>query len=148
VADGWDGIGYAAHVIYLRDDRLAVIVLSNLNIAGVTREIARGILSLALGETPEVSAPVVRSLPGDSALALAGRYTFGDDFYVPGGTLDIVERDGVLLDESRDPAGALIPLADGGFLYRPVWARIAFLRDAEGKVTGLTFYDRFEANRE
>lgn len=148
VADGWDGIGYAAHVIYLRDDRLAVIVLSNLNIAGVTREIAEGILSLALGETPDVSAPVARSLPSDSASALAGRYTFGDDFYVPGGTLDIVERDGVLLDESREPAGALIPLADGGFLYRPVWARIAFLRDADGQVTGLTFYDRFEARRE
>lgn len=148
VADGWDGIGYAAHVIFLRDDRLAVIVLSNLNIAGVTREIAGGVLSLAVGEAPEVSAPVARSLPADSARTLGGRYTFGDDFYVPGGTLDIVERGGVLLDESRDPAGALIPLAGGGFLYRPVWARIRFLRDGDGQVTGLTFYDRFEAKRE
>jgi CubicO group peptidase (beta-lactamase class C family) len=148
VADGWDGIGYGAHAIYLRAEHLAVVVLSNLNIATVTREIAGGVLSLALGESPEVSAPTARHLRADSLSALAGLYTFGDDFYVPGGTLDIVERDGTLVDESREPAGAIIPLEGGEFLYRPVWATIRFLRDAEGRVTGLTFYDRFEATRE
>jgi CubicO group peptidase (beta-lactamase class C family) len=148
VATGWDGIGYAAHVIYLRDEHLAVVVVSNLNIATVVGEIAEGVAAIALGEQPTVTPLSTRQLPQDSLIALAGRYRFGDDFYVPNGVLDLVARDGRLFDRSRDPEAALLPLMDNGFLYRPVWARIRFQRDADGRVTRLTFYDRFEAKKE
>ena len=148
VASGWDGIGYSAHIVYLRDEHLAVVVVSNINIATVTGEIAEGVAAIALGERALATSLSAVRLPQDSLEALAGRYQFGDDFYVPNGTLDIVARDGQLLDQSRDPEGALIPLTEGGFLYRPVWAKIQFLRDSDGRVTGLTFYDRFTAKKE
>jgi hypothetical protein len=51
-----------------------------------------------------------------------------------------------LIDEGRIPEAYLIPLADGAFLYRPVWGRVEFLSN-EGRVTGLRFYDRFVAER-
>jgi hypothetical protein len=38
-------------------------------------------------------------------------------------------------------------LADGGSLYRPVWARVRFVTDEQGRVTELRFYDRFVATK-
>ncbi len=145
VATGWDGIGYSAHLIYLCDERLAVVALSNRNISGAVGEIARGIAAIVLGERPTRTALAPRRLPQDSLEELVGIYRFGADFYVPNGTLEIVARDGWLFDLSREPAAALIPLAGGGFLYRPVWAEVRFVWDDAGRVTGLSFYDRFVA---
>ncbi len=148
VATGWDGIGYSAHLFYLFEEHLAVVALGNLNIATVVGEIARGVTAIALGERPTATVLALGPLPEDSLDALVGEYRFGADFYVPDGTLEIVARDGGLFDLSRKPAAALIPLADGGFLYRPVWAAVRFLRDDTGRVTGLTFYDRFVAMKQ
>lgn len=146
-AQGWDGVGYSAHVVHFPDEALTVVVLCNLNIARVDGEIARGVSAIILGEEPEMMPLDPKPLPEDSLQALAGKYRFGDDFYVPGGVLDVVARDGELYDVGREPEAGLIPLADGTFLYRPVWARIRFLSDGDGRVTGLRFYDRFVAER-
>ena len=146
VASGWDGIGYTAHVISMPDERLTIVVLGNVNIASVAGEIAEGIAALVLGEPPRVTAFARASPPPDSLEALTGRYRFGADFYVPNGVLELVVRDGTLFDLSRTPAAALLPLADGAFLYRPTWATVRFRR-ADGRVTGLRFSDRFEATR-
>ncbi len=148
VATGWDGIGYSAHVIFLRDERLATVVLANLSIAQVAGEIAEGVTAIALGESPARTAPTPRHLPGDSLSAYVGRYRFGQDFYVPGGALELAVRNGGLHDDSRHPPAALIPLSGGGFLYRPVWATVVFERDAEGRIVQLTFDRRFVAIRE
>jgi D-alanyl-D-alanine carboxypeptidase len=148
VASGWDNIGYSAHLIHLPDERLTVVVLCNLNIALVVGEIALGLTAIALSEEPLPTKLAPRTLPADSLQAVAGRYRFGDDFYSPGGVLDLQARDGWLIDVGREPEAALIPLADGGFLYRPVWARVRFTKNAQGSVTGLTFYDRFSAEKE
>jgi CubicO group peptidase (beta-lactamase class C family) len=146
-AEGWDNVGYSAHVIHLPADGLTVVVLSNLNIARVVGEIAEGLVALALGEVPAGMPLAPGALPEDSLSTLTGRYQFGDDFYSPGGLLEIVVRDGMLFDVSRDPEASLIPLADGGFLYRPVWARVAFLTGDDGNVAALRFYDQFVAQR-
>ncbi len=148
VASGWDGIGYSAHVIHLRDEGLTTVVLSNLNIAQVAGDIAEGVTAIAVEESPARKAPTPRHVTEDSLAAYAGLYRFGQDFYVPGGTLELAVRNGELLDDSRDPPGALIPLSGGGFLYRPIWATVVFDRDAEGRITQLTFDDRFVAIRE
>jgi hypothetical protein len=76
-----------------------------------------------------------------------GRYQFGEDFYSPGGVLDLVTRDGFLIDVGRRPEASLIPLLDGGFLYRPVWARVRFEHAEDGTVSALRFYDRFVARK-
>jgi D-alanyl-D-alanine carboxypeptidase len=147
IGEGWDGVGFSANVRHLPDEGLTVVALSNLNIAAVVGEISEGVSALVLGEEPERLEFELRALPNDSLVPLAGSYRFGDDFYAPGGLLQIVARDGYLFDVGRTPEAGLIPIADGGFLYRPVWARVRFLADAEGRVTALRFYDRFVAER-
>ena len=147
VASGWDNVGYSSHLIHIPDEQLTVVVLCNLNIAQVVGEIAQGLTAIVLSEELQWMGLEPRALPTDSLNALAGVFRFGDDFYVPGGILDLEVRDGWLVDVGRDPEAALIPLADGGFLYRPVWAKVRFTTDEQGSVTGLTFYDRFTAKR-
>ena len=147
IAQGWDNVGYSAHLIHIPDEKLTVAVLCNLNIARVVGEIALGLVAIALSEEPQGMLLAPRLLPDDSLRSLAGRYQFGDDFYSPGGVLELVVRDGALIDVGRNPEASLIPLSDGGFLYRPVWARVRFLSDDEGRVTGLRFYDQFVAQR-
>jgi hypothetical protein len=141
-------VGYSTHLIRLPDEQLTVVVLCNLNIAQVVGEIALGLTAIALSEEPQGLVLKPRTLPADSLVPLAGLYRFGDDFYSPGGVLDLTVRDGWLLDVGREPEAALIPLAEGGFLYRPVWAKVRFTSDEQGRVTGLTFYDRFTAKKE
>jgi D-alanyl-D-alanine carboxypeptidase len=145
--DGWDGVGFSANVRHLPDEGLTVVALCNLNIATVVGEISEGIFALVLGEEPERLEFDLGALPNDSLVSLAGSYRFGDDFYSPGGVLHIVARDGYLFDVGRKPEAGLIPLAAGGFLYRPVWARVRFLADEDGRVGALRFYDRFVAQR-
>jgi CubicO group peptidase (beta-lactamase class C family) len=147
VASGWDGIGYTAHMISMPEEHLTVVVLGNVNIASVAGEIAEGITALVLGGGPRITAFARASPPPDFLALLAGRYRFGNDFYVPNGVLELVVRDGTLFDLSRTPAAALLPLADGAFLYRPTWATVQFLRD-DGQVTGIRFSDRFVATKE
>jgi hypothetical protein len=147
VGEGWDGVGFSANVRHFPDEGLTVVALCNLNIAAVVGEISEGVSALALGEEPERLQFELRPLPNDSIASLAGSYRFGDDFYSPGGVLQIVARDGYLFDAGRRPEAGLIPITDGGFLYRPVWARVRFLADEDGSVTALRFYDRFVAQR-
>lgn len=147
VGEGWDGVGFSANVRHLPEAGLTVVALCNLNISTVVGEISEGISALVLGEEPERLQFELRALPNDSLVTLAGSYRFGDDFYAPGGLLQIVARDGYLFDVGRRPEAGLIPISDGGFLYRPVWARVRFLADAEGQITGLRFYDRFVAQK-
>ena len=144
---GWDGMGYSAFALRVPTDSLTVVVLSNVSIAAVPGEIARGVAALALDSQP-VSAPLApRALPADSLSLLEGEYRFGNDFYVPSGRLVLVARNGWLLDTGRTPEAALIPLADGEFLYRPTWARVRFLTREPGVVEGLRFDGRFVAER-
>lgn len=147
VGEGWDGVGFSANVRHFPDEGLTVVALCNLNIAAVVGEVAEGVSALVLGEELERLQFELRPLPSDSLLPLAGSYRFGEDFYSPGGVLQIVARDGYLFDVGRRPEAGLIPLADGGFLYRPVWAHVRFLANDDGRVTALRFYDRFVAQR-
>jgi len=148
VASGWDNVGYSAHLIQIPEAELTVVVLCNLNIAQVVGEIAVGLSAIALSEESKGLPLAPRPLPGDSLRLLAGRYRFGDDFYSPGGVIDLEVHDGWLIDVGREPEAGLIPLDDGGFLYRPVWGVVRFVADDRGTITGLTFYDRFTASKE
>ncbi|MEZ4585807.1 MAG: serine hydrolase domain-containing protein [Gemmatimonadales bacterium] len=147
-ATGWDGVGFGTHVLRLPDDSLTVAVTLNLNISGLATEIAQAVAALALGLEPEVAPIRLGRLPMDSLEALAGLYRFGPDFYVPGGVLRIVARDGGLHDVGRAPEIGLLPLADGEFLYRATWSRVRFHADDRGQGRSLTFAERFEATRE
>ncbi|MDQ6801058.1 MAG: hypothetical protein M3041_09500 [Acidobacteriota bacterium] len=79
---------------------------------------------------------------------MAGRYKLGDDFYVPGTTLNLVACGDGLCERQKD--GRLVGLLrekNDVFVHRSSWGRIRFHFDAEGKATGLRFYDQFEAVR-
>lgn len=147
-ATGWDGVGFGAHVLRLSDDSLTVAVTLNLNISGLATEIAHAVAALILGLEPDVAPIRLGRLPMDSIERLAGLYRFGPDFYVPGGVLRIVAREGGLHDVGRTPEIGLLPLADGDFLYRATWSRVRFHTDGQGQARSLTFAERFEAARE
>ncbi|UCF20057.1 MAG: hypothetical protein JSU87_01200 [Gemmatimonadota bacterium] len=91
--------------------------------------------------------PVPRALPHDSLQRLAGTFVFGNDFYVPGGSLRLTVSDGWLLDTGRTPPAALLPLATGEFLYRPTWARVRFFGRDGSPADSLVFDGRFIAGR-
>ncbi len=147
-ASGWDGMGFGAYALHLPSDSLTVVVLCNVNIAGISQEIAEGVAALALGARPVRTPLAPRALPADSLRRLAGTFVFGDDFYVPRGQLRLSVSDGWLTDTGRTPSASLIPLANGEFLYRPTWARVSFFGNGGGSVDSLLFAGRFIARRE
>lgn len=108
--------------------------------------IVTNLTSVALGDDYETLELV--TTPGDSEALrdLAGLYRFGPDFYVPNTTIEFTEENGELVVEGFQP-GALLRVADGGFIHRQHWFRVTFERDDEGRVTGIVYGD-FKASRE
>ncbi len=133
---------------FINED-LTVIVLSNLNISSVPDALANDVSALILKEK---SGPFMISLkPVTTELRrkLVGKYKLGDDFYVPGTVLEIVEKDDRLYEQQRNPDKliGLIPISDLEFIHRSSWGKIKFEINKQGDVSGMIFYDRFKAIR-
>ena len=147
--DGWDGVGFSSTLVHFPDDDLTVIVLCNLNVSAITEEVARNLSAIGLG-LPHEPLHVMTTRPNDDdideARARAGLYRFGDDFYVPNTTLQIIESDGLLFVDgpSRD---ALLRVSDNAFIHRLHWFRVSFEQDESGRVTGMR-YGQFTATKE
>jgi CubicO group peptidase (beta-lactamase class C family) len=148
---GWDGVGFGARLVHYQSEGITVVVLANLNMSSIAGEVADKVAAAAFGD-PVDSLELLekpREAPGVLARDYAGVYRFGDDFYVPGSTIEFIERNGQLIVPAAPPApeGGLLPLADGSFIHRQQWFRVRFDRDADGNVSGI-IYDRFRARKE
>lgn len=148
---GWDGVGFGARLVHYPREGITVVVLANLNMSSIAGEVADKVAAAAFG-APVDSLELLekpREAPGVLARDYAGVYRFGDDFYVPGSTIEFIERDGQLIVPAAPqvPEGGLLPLADGSFIHRQQWFRVRFDRDAAGNVSGIS-YDRFRASKE
>lgn len=147
IENGWDGVGFAGTLMYVPKDEVTIVVLGNLNISSVTGEIANNVTALALGEqTSPLTVARERVTPALKE-KLVGRYKLGDDFFVPGTVLEIVERDGELYEQQRNPDRlvGLIRLSELEFMHRSSWGRIRFEINEKNDVTGLLFFGRFKA---
>ena len=147
--NGWDGVGYAGSLVHFPNERVTVVVLGNLNISSVTGEIASGVSALVLGESPEPLKIDREPVPAGLAARLVGRYRLGEDFYVPGTVIEIVERAGSLYEQQRNPDRlvGLIRVSELEFIHRSSWGRVRFEVDDAGEATGMLFYGRFHAPR-
>ncbi len=147
VMRGWDGVGFAAQFVHYLTEDLTVVVLTNFSVSSITAEIADNLAAIGFGENYEplqllakskIDAPVLQDI--------TGLYRFGSDFYVPGGTIRLIESDGRILIPGAQ-GGALLPVSGNTFIHRQHWFRITFERGTDGKVTGMR-YGEFEAKKD
>jgi CubicO group peptidase (beta-lactamase class C family) len=135
-----NNIGFNANMAYYPEEKIAVIVLANLN-GTVTGEMTKALAAVAHGETPPV--PSVHkeiSLPKQVLSRYAGTYQF------PHYSLKMVPEGNHLLVEF-DNGGTLtvFPESETKFFSKPWPTRFEFTKDDHGKFTVLK---RFEGDSE
>jgi CubicO group peptidase (beta-lactamase class C family) len=142
VAGGWDGVGFAATIAWQPEGAVSTVVLANINISGMARTVSDVALALANGQPATIGVPALLQRAPEALAPFVGVYQFGADFYVPNGTMTIVEQDGHLFEARPDGTLAgLIPNGSASFLHRPSWSSVRF----EGET--LRMFDRFVAKR-
>lgn len=149
IENGWDGVGFAGTLIHFPTEKVTVVVLGNLNISSVTGEIANRVSALIMGENPEPLKIDREPVPAGLATRLVGKYKLGDDFFVPGTVIEIVESEGNLYEQQRNPDRliGLIRISELEFIHRSSWGKVKFELDDKGEVTGMLFYGSFHASR-
>jgi CubicO group peptidase (beta-lactamase class C family) len=142
---GWDGVGFSVRFIHFLKENLTIIVLCNLNVSSLSREIASNLANIALGREHQPFALNAGAISSATAKKISGAYKFGQDFYVPNHEMKIYEEQGRLFIDS-EPRGALLQLSDSEFIHRQHWLRVSFELDDKGKVTSMN-YGAFEASK-
>ena len=135
-----NNIGYEADMAYYPEERIAVIVLANLN-GTVTGELTKALAAVARGEKPP--APSIHKeilLPKEVLARYAGRYQFPDY------SLRMMPEGNHLLVEFEN-GGTLpvFPESETKFFSKPWPTRFEFSKNDKGEFTVLK---RFEADKE
>src|SRR5579864_65119 len=135
--------GFVSHVSLFPDDQLMVIVLSNLEDAGVN-VLAEDLAAIALGENPEIPAP--RSI---TAAALARPEQFVGTYEVnPKLLLDIrAEGDALYLRGTGGDYLPLEPIKNDSFFYRQLYVKVGFRRDKSGRVEALLWNGEYPCKK-
>jgi CubicO group peptidase (beta-lactamase class C family) len=131
-----NNIGFNADMAYYPEERIAVIVLANLN-GTVTGEIRKGLAAVAHGETPP--APSVHkeiSLSKEVLARYAGTYQFSEYKLemLPEGNHLLVKFD----DGSTLP---VFPESETKFFSKPWPTRFEFSKNDSGEFTILKYYE-------
>jgi CubicO group peptidase (beta-lactamase class C family) len=135
-----NNIGFNSDMAYYPEDRIAVIVLANLN-GTVTGELTKALAAVALGETPPTPSIHKGILLSKEVLArYAGTYQF------PNYSLQMVPEGNHLLVEF-DNGGTLpvFPESETKFFSKPWPTRFEFSKNDHGEFTVLK---RFEGDKE
>ena len=77
-------------------------------------------------------------MPEALLASYAGQYQYGPDYFDPNAKFTLTAKAGFLLMEIGDRHAALVPVSETDFLERTVFGHIEMMKDAAGKVTGLT----------
>ena len=128
--DGGTG-GYSSYAGFLRDGGVGVVVLSNssegVNDIGV---------HLLAPDVPMEMLPAPAQIDPTALERYVGSYEFGSD-----GTLEVRLKHGHLTAAfESEPEATLYPRGRHGFYYRVADARITFVEDAEGGISGLILH--------
>ena len=131
-----NNIGFNADMTYYPEEKLAVIVLANLN-GTVTGELTKALAAVAHGEAPPT--PSVRKeipLPNGVLARYAGTYRF------PHYSLKMVpEGNHLLVKFDNDGTLAVFPESETKFFCKPWPTRFQFSQNTSGEFTVLTRYD-------
>lgn len=136
---GHDGrvAGYASDLAFYTDMKVSVVILSN--VQSVARdEIRRLVAAAALGEAYEIPSPRSFATESERNLDLLnGAYSFGPNF-----TVYITTRDGRLWAQVNEGGlSELVPLENGQWFSRMLYATVRFGKDASGAVDRLIWGD-------
>jgi CubicO group peptidase (beta-lactamase class C family) len=137
---GHDGriTGYASDLARYLNEQVSIVVLSN--VQSVARdEIRRLVAAVVFDEVIDI--PDGREFSGrlsdDSLAELAGVYSFGPSFDVT-----ISFKDGRLLARANEGSESeLLPLADGAWFSRVLYATVRFGRNDTGEINQLIWGD-------
>jgi CubicO group peptidase (beta-lactamase class C family) len=135
--------GFVSHVSLFPDDQLMVIVLSNLEDAGVN-VLAEDLAALTLGENPEMPAP-----RPTTAAPLARPEQFVGTYEVnPKLLLDIrAEGDALYLRGTGGDYLPLEPTQKDSFFYRQLYVKVGFRRDKSGRVEALLWNGEYPCKK-
>lgn len=134
---GHDGrvSGYASDLARYLDEKLTVVVLSN--VESVARdEIRRLVAGAVLGGDVEARPlPQIVDRPAHDPSSLAGAYRFG-----PGFVVNVTSENGRLLAQANEGGfSELVPTSDGRWFSRMLYATVRFGTDEEGVVDRLVW---------
>jgi CubicO group peptidase (beta-lactamase class C family) len=131
-----NNIGFNADMAYYPEERIAVIVLANLN-GTATGELTKALAAVALGETPP--APSIHkeiSLPKEVLARYAGTYQF------PHYVLQIVpEGDHLLVKFGNGGTLPVFPESQTKFFSKPWPTRCEFVKNDQGNFTVLKWFE-------
>ncbi len=128
-----NNIGFNADMAYYPEDRIAVIVLANLN-GTVTGELTKALAAVALGQTPPM--PSVHkeiSLSKEVLASYAGKYQFSDY------SLEMLREGNHLLVKFDDGSDLpVFPESETRFFSKPWPEQFEFSKNDKGEFTVLT----------
>jgi CubicO group peptidase (beta-lactamase class C family) len=132
------GVGFTAELDRFPDDDVTIILLSNTYETASQNPIAGALADIVFGK--EVTPPSLRAvtIPESVLASYAGEYQYGPDFYDPNEKFTLSARPGFLLMQIGDHHGPVVPISATDFIERYFFGQMAFTKDANGKVTGLT----------
>lgn len=134
--------GFSASIERFIDDKICVIVLSNLY-SSLAQSMAADIAAIVYNEERKPLIPATPvTVPEAELRRYLGRYEFGQDFAYNPGMGSEVKRNGPWLLLVGDQGGGtsyLIPLGKGRFVDRAYGGIVTFITNAEGKVEALTW---------
>jgi CubicO group peptidase (beta-lactamase class C family) len=134
--------GFTASIERFTDDRICVIVLSNLY-SSIGQSMAADIAAIVFGEDRKPLIPVTPIKIAEIEIGRClGRYRFGQDFSFNPGLVAEIKRDGpwlVLVGSGGAGTSYLVPIGEGRFIDRAYGGIVTFDTDAGGKAAGLTW---------
>lgn len=137
--------GFASAIVYLPQDQLLVVVLSNIY-ASVPTDMGYEIAALALGR-PFEPLELKTSVDQASLAGLPATFRFPQDFYQPNAAVRLTSAQRqVTLHWPTGDTSQLIPLGKDRYIDRSYWVTVEVLRDGSGRIVQLK-YDRFTGDR-
>jgi CubicO group peptidase (beta-lactamase class C family) len=130
--------GFSSAVAYLTQDRLLVIVLSNLYDSAPS-DISLDVAAMLSGHSYQPL--TLKTSPDPKTLAgMPASFQFEKDFYLPNALVRMHATNGqVSLDWPTGVQSALIPTSTDHFMDRNFWVRVEIVRDPSGRIEQLKY---------
>jgi D-alanyl-D-alanine carboxypeptidase len=131
--------GFASLMLYLPNEELTVIVLTNIEHA-MNNLIAENIAAIVVGKPYVPFAERQAPLTVHQRQRLIGQFTFGPDFYRPNATLTLRNTPrGLVLDWPGGPEAPLLSIGANSFIDRYYWIRATIVQDEGGRPLELKY---------
>lgn len=137
--------GFSSADAYLTQDRLFVVVLSNLYNSAPS-DISLDVAAM-LSERPYQRLTLKTVVDPNTLAGMPASFQFQKDFYQPSALMRLHATDGeAFLDWPSGTRSALIPTSKDHFIDRNFWVPVEIVRDGAGHIEQIK-YDRFTGQR-